>query len=85
MNSPKDQFNKLSITDKAILIAEFATFIQSVEYYDYRVHLYTMNNQYLEVYYNLYNRAVEEIKIADYKDLDKYTLKIQLPNFRKNL
>jgi hypothetical protein len=76
------RFNELPITDRALLVAEFAGFLQSIEFYDYRVHLYNLNNHFVEVYYNITTRAVERISLATYDDLDKFLPRIILPNLR---
>jgi hypothetical protein len=77
------RFNELPITDKALLVAEFGSFLQSIEFYDYRVHLYALNSHFIEVYYNILTRQVEKISLADYTDLDKYMPRILLANLRK--
>lgn len=77
------RFNELPITDKALLVAEFGNFLQSIEFYDYRVHLYSLNSHFIEVYYNILTRQVERISLADYNELDKYLSRIILPSLRK--
>jgi hypothetical protein len=78
------RFNELPITDKALLVAEFGNFLQSIEFYDYRVHLYSLNSHFIEVYYNILTRQVERISLADYNELDKYLSRIILPSLRKS-
>ena len=77
------RFNELPITDKALLVAEFGNFLQSIEFYDYRVHLYSLNSHFIEVYYNILTRQVERISLADYNELDKYLSRIILPSLKK--
>jgi hypothetical protein len=77
------RFNELPITDKALLVAEFGNFLQSIEFYDYRVHLYALNSHFIEVYYNILTRQVERISLADYNELDKYLSRIILPSLKK--
>lgn len=76
------RFNELPLTDKALLVTEFASFLQSIEFYDYRVHLYNLNNHFVEVYYNITTRQVERISLANYDELDKYLPRIILQNLR---
>jgi hypothetical protein len=78
------RFNQLPICDKALLISQFATFIQSVNYYDYRVHLYTLNSHFIEAYYNTLTRQVERISLVEYDELDKYLAQIVLPKLSKS-
>lgn len=79
----KVRFNELPITDKALLIAEFGDFLKTHDLYDYRVHLYSLNSHYVEVYYNILTRQVERISLAEYEDLDKYLPRIVLPSLKK--
>ncbi|MBT1703905.1 hypothetical protein [Chryseosolibacter indicus] len=76
------RFNELPITDKALLVAEFGHFLNSIEFYDYRIHLYSLNSHFIEVYYNILTRQVEKIALADYSDLDKYLSRIVLSSLR---
>jgi hypothetical protein len=77
------RFNELSIVDKAMLIAEFGNFLRSTDFYNYRVHLYALNENFIEVYYNVETRQVERITLAMYEHLDKYMSAIILPSIRK--
>lgn len=76
------RFNELPITDKALLIAEFGNFLSSAEFYDYRVHLYSLNSHYIEVYSNTLTRQVDRISLATKDDLDKHLVKISLPDLK---
>lgn len=78
MSKPAIKFNELSIADKALLVAEYGQFLLSTEYYNYRVHLYTLNGDFIEVFYNIMTRQVEAIALAAYDDLDKHIQRIHL-------
>jgi hypothetical protein len=80
MKMKQVKFNELSVIDRALLVAEFGHFIKSCEYNEYRVHLYRINHQYIEVYYNIYTRCVENILLAKYADLDKHIINVDLRN-----
>jgi uncharacterized protein YggT (Ycf19 family) len=73
-------FNELPLTDKAILVAEFGTLVTSIEFYDYWVHLYTLNNNFIEVYYNMQTRQIDRITLATYDEIDKFILNVDLRN-----
>lgn len=77
------RFNELPITDKALLVAEFGCFLQSIEFYDFRVHLYALNSNFIEVYYNILTRQVEKISLAHYGELDKYLTRILIASLKR--
>lgn len=77
------KFNDLPITDKALLITEFGSFIQTIYFYDYRVHLYSLNHHFVEVYFYIKTEKIVRITIASYSELDKYLPGIILTNLRK--
>jgi hypothetical protein len=77
------KFNELPLTDKALLVSEFGMFLESIEYYDYRIHLYSLNANFIEIYYNILSRQIERIILIDYQGLDKYLSRILMPNLRK--
>jgi hypothetical protein len=77
------KFNELPLTDKALLVSEFGSFLESIEFYDYRIHLYSLNSNFIEIYYNILTRQIERIVLVDYQALDKYLSRILIPNLRK--
>lgn len=76
-------FNDLTMVDKAWLMYEFGNFLMSIEYYDYRLHLYALNGQFIEVFENIYTHQVESIEVACYGSLDKYLNRIVLGNIKR--
>jgi hypothetical protein len=76
------KFNELPMTDKALLMAEFGEYLESVEFYDYWVHLYTLHGNFVEIYYNIHTRQIDKIILVDYKDLDKYLSRITIQKFK---
>ena len=70
------KFNELPLPDKALLMAEFGAYLESIEYYDHWVHLYSLHSHFIEVYYNTQTRQIEKIALAEYRDLDKYLSRI---------
>lgn len=69
-------FNELAITEKAWLIHQFGDCLMSIEYYDHRIYLYSLNNSFIEVYEDIATRQIESIEEADYSALDKYLSRI---------
>jgi hypothetical protein len=69
-------FNELTLVDKAWLVYEFGDFLVSIEYYDYWVHLYSLNNSLIELYQHMGTRQIDRIEAASYSALDKYLSRI---------
>jgi hypothetical protein len=76
------KFNELTLTDKALLMAEFGAYLESIEFYDYWVHLYSLNSHFIEVYYNILTKQIERISLVDYRELDKYLSRILIHNLK---
>ena len=47
------QFNNLALVDRAWLISAFGKFLMSIEYNDYRINLYSLNGQFIELFQNM--------------------------------
>lgn len=77
------KFNELPLTDKALLMAEFGSYLESIEFYDYWIHLYSLHSNFIEVYYNIHTRQIDKIAMADYSELDKYLNRIVIQSLRR--
>jgi hypothetical protein len=69
-------FNILSLEHKNLLVEDMGQFLFSKEYYDHRIHLYSMNNMFVEAYYNIESKQLDSIVEISYADLDKYLSQI---------
>jgi len=74
----QNKFNDLPLDEKVLIISEYAKFLLTVEIIGYRMHLYSLNHNYVEVRHSLLSREVETISIIGYKELDKYLNRISL-------
>ena len=70
------RFNELTLVDKAWLVSEFGDLLLSIEYYDFRIFLFSLNDHFVEMYQNIDSRQIDKICIASYKDMDKYLSRI---------
>lgn len=77
-----NSFSKLSLRDKNLLIDDVAAHLLSIEFYDHRVHLYALNNFFIEAYHNIETREIERISVAEDGDLDKYLSQITIQPFK---
>jgi hypothetical protein len=71
-----NSFNNLTLVDKALLISEFGRFLMSIEYYDFRIYLFSLNDIFIEMYEHVETKQIHNISVASYNDLDKYLARI---------
>jgi hypothetical protein len=81
----KRGFNDLSPELKERIIEEFASPIISIEYYDHRVDLFSLNTLFIERYLNIDSGKVDKIAEASYHDLDKYLSRIVIGRLKSSL
>jgi hypothetical protein len=72
------RFNDLSMHDKQVLVDDFSTELCSIEFYDHRVHLYSLDAILIEAYHNIDSGEIERITVANYGDLDKFLTRIRI-------
>lgn len=72
------KFNELPLVDKALIVKEFATVVESIQYYEYWVHLYSLHRNFIEVYHNTHTNQIDRISMVLNADIDKYLAKISL-------
>lgn len=78
-------FNDLPLALKADLINDFGKLVLSIEHYDYRVDLISLEGIFIEQYENIETRKIEKITLATYHDLDKYLSRIVIGSLKKRL
>lgn len=74
----KTPFEKLPLDDKAELVWEHGQYIDSIEYYGYKLNLYSMGTSFIEVFYSPSNNDVEKIQEVDKEGLNKYANRINI-------
>jgi hypothetical protein len=79
------RFNELTPADKSWLVSEFGKLLLSIEYYDHRIHLYSLHGHLIEMYKNIETRQVERFSVASYKDIDKYLSRIIIGSLKKEI
>jgi len=71
-------FDQLSMQNKVTLVRDFADDLCSMEFYDHRIYLYSLNSMMIEVYENIETKEIENIITIQYSDLDKYLSRITM-------
>jgi hypothetical protein len=82
-NMKLNSFNNLTLVDRALLISEFGQFLISMEYYDFRIYLFALNDSFVELYENVESKQIHQISMASYQDLDKYLSRIIIGQLKK--
>lgn len=73
-------FDELSMHNKILLVDDLSTLVCSIEHYDHRIYLYSLNSIFIESYHDIETGAIEKIVTASYSDLDKYLSRVTLKN-----
>jgi hypothetical protein len=65
-------FNYLDLKTKSKILKERAVLVDELDYFNYRVNLYSWNRYFLEEYFEKEEKKVTRIAIATDKDLLKF-------------
>ena len=72
------KFNRLSLVERADLVWEKGTFVDSVMYNNYCVMLYSVSHQFVELFMELKTPSIVCITLANECDLAKYLHDVQI-------
>ena len=79
-----NRFNELDIDQKAEYCWKNAKFINSIIYYNHRVLLYISDELYIEIFYSLESKKIEQIELNNNPDrLLLYAESVDLSNLMK--
>ena len=59
-------------------ITNFGQFVETIEYYNRKINLYSFENDLYEVYYNQETNEIEKINLVTDQDLTKYLNRIKI-------
>ncbi len=59
------QFQSLSLDEQVNFLYQHGTFIVAIRYYDYKINLYLMDRNYVEVFVKHKQARIERIEILD--------------------
>ncbi len=78
---PLHIFNTMALDDKIKLLYEQGVFVVGIRYYQYKVNLYLLNHQYVEVFFNHKKARIEKIELMDttHSRMKFYADQIKLP------
>ena len=78
------RFNNLSLSDKCTLVTNYGKWLWWVSTEGFRISVFELEGEIVEVWYNITSRTIRGIRIPSYKDLDIHISHISLPIFETN-
>lgn len=75
------EFKRFSLDTKVKTLYEQGTFVMGIRYYRYKVNLYMLGSDYLEVFINHKHACIEKISLLDtrHSRMKFYSDQIKLP------
>lgn len=75
------EFKRFSLDNKIKTLYEQGTFVMGIRYYRYKVNLYMLGSDYLEVFINHKHSSIEKIALLDtrHSRMKFYSDQIKLP------
>jgi hypothetical protein len=75
------EFKRFSLDTKVKTLYEQGTFVMGIRYYRYKVNLYMLGSDYLEVFINHKHASIEKISLLDtrHSRMKFYSDQIKLP------
>ena len=76
------EFKRFSLDNKVKTLYEQGTFVMGIRYYRYKINLYMLGNDYLEVFINHKHASIEKIALLDTRHtrMKFYSDQIKLPS-----
>jgi len=71
----------MNLNEKIQTLYQHGVFVVGIRYYQYKVNLYLLNHQYVEVFFNHKEARIEKIELMDrtHSRMKFYTDQIKLP------
>jgi hypothetical protein len=75
------EFKRFSLETKVKTLYEEGTFVMGIRYYRYKINLYMLGSNYLEVFINHKHASIEKISLLDtrHSRMKFYSDQIKLP------
>jgi len=74
----RSEFDSLTMFEKADIVFQKETYLNTREYYNQNINLYLVNDLYVEVWYKPGENQISEIKTAKAKGLSLYKTPVNL-------
>ena len=60
-----EEFKRLTLAFKVDFLINYGEYISEIKYYGFLVELYILEGHYIEMFYNIHSREVEEVELLD--------------------
>ncbi len=77
-----NRLKNLPLEQRITLLYEHAVFVMAIRYYNYKVNLYLLGNEYVEVFVNHKHASIDRIALLDtqHSRMKFYSDQIKLPS-----
>jgi hypothetical protein len=72
------EYGSLTFEEKASILWDVGIFVDAIDYRNQTVKLYSLYSFFVEVYYNIGNKHVENLAIAGPEEMTKYLGRITI-------
>lgn len=80
MRETATQFNKLSLSKKKQLLDAYGHWVWFTDYNEYRISVFEIEGEIVEVWYHVYEKYIWRIRIPTYAELDIHLRAIRIQN-----
>jgi hypothetical protein len=78
LNMSMPEYLMLSIEERATVLWDQGTYLETDVYYGHTVKLYALHSFFVEVYYSPVTQSIKKVEVAYDQDLKKYLGKIKI-------
>lgn len=75
----KEEFNALTLTEKVKVLYLHGSFVVGIRYYSYKVNLYLLGKDFIEVFYN---HKLDQIERVDFLERNHTRMKFYLDQIK---
>ena len=78
------QFQGLNLDEQVSFLYQHGTFVMAIRYYNYKVNLYMIDGNYLEVFFNHKQAKIDRIELLDFSSnrMKFYADQIKIPDLQ---
>lgn len=77
-DTARKKFNNLTLQEKSNLITSYGKTLWFTDYNEFRISVFELEGEIVEVWYHVYQRTIRQIRIPNYEQLDIHLHCVQL-------
>lgn len=78
LDKTREKFNNLSIKDRGLLVIKFGELVLVTHLTSFKICVYEINSNFVEVWYNWKLKEIQRIRIPNYEEMDLHLKSIKL-------